>query len=81
MLPWDCLKHKILNIMQKIVKNMVINFFIAKKQGFTIIQRTKTNYKLKMKRNMKLMDLRCRKKTLETLRVLLLKKCDSRIFN
>lgn len=67
--------------MQKIVKNMVINFFIAKKQGFTIILRMKTNYKLKMKTNMKLMDLLWRKKTLETLRVLSLQKYDSKIFN
>ena len=81
MLLWDCLKHKILNIMQKIVKNMVINFFIAKKQGFTIIQRMKTNYKFKMKTNMKLMDLLWRKKNLETFKVLMLKKYDSKIFN
>lgn len=81
MLPWDCLKHKILNIMQKIVKNMVINFFIAKKQGFTIIQRMKKKQKLKMKTNMKLMDLQWRKKNLETFKVLMLKIYDSKIFN
>ena len=74
MLLWDCSKHRILNIMQRILINMVTNFFIAKKQGFTIIQKMRINSKLKRETNMKLMDLLWREK-------LLLKNDESKIFN
>lgn len=56
---------------------MDTNFCIAKKQDFTIIQKTKRNYKLKLEPNMKSTDLSYRKINPEILRVLLPKKCDS----
>lgn len=56
MLLWDFLKLKIQNTLLKIVKNMAISFFTAKKQVITIIYKMRIKFKSKKETNMKLMD-------------------------